>query len=198
MKTGIYTSWENHVTGGCALNHGSEKGPCAWKGLCARMWDVTCSVAVTVRDSAPPLRPSPRRPKRKTHEKQVRKEKHWDGENRLLKNLKKFHKTLRKWLDSTSTSNPLIPTQISGSSAFWGNTASPLMTKDLDWTVPWVSLAPTDLDTLTGHHRVYLVHALAWTYSGRGYCSGSECWIDVDMKKWCMTWRYGLWKWKWT
>ena len=49
MKTGIYTLWENHVIGGCALNHGLEK-VCAQKcgtsmcGGCA--WFVTQSVLV--------------------------------------------------------------------------------------------------------------------------------------------------------
>ena len=44
MKTGIYTLWENHVIGGCALNHRSQKG------LCTKVWDVCAWWLCTVCD----------------------------------------------------------------------------------------------------------------------------------------------------
>ena len=49
MKTGIYTLWENHMIGGCALNHKSRKGPCA------KVWDVCVWWLCTVHDIRHPL-----------------------------------------------------------------------------------------------------------------------------------------------
>ena len=40
MKTSIYTSWENHMIGGCALNHGSLKRSMCMGNICVQMWDV--------------------------------------------------------------------------------------------------------------------------------------------------------------
>ena len=51
MKTDIYTSWENHVIGGCALNHGLKKVRARGKGPCAKVWDVRARWLCTVRDN---------------------------------------------------------------------------------------------------------------------------------------------------
>ena len=55
MKIDIYTSSENHVIGGCALNHGLEKVRARGKGPCAKVWDVRARWLCTVRDSYWPL-----------------------------------------------------------------------------------------------------------------------------------------------
>ena len=51
MKTGIYTVRENHMIGGCALNHRSQKGPCAWETSVHKMWDICAQWLCTVHDS---------------------------------------------------------------------------------------------------------------------------------------------------
>ena len=51
MKTDIYTSWENHVIGGCALNHGLKNVRVHGKGLCAKVWDVCARWLCMVRDT---------------------------------------------------------------------------------------------------------------------------------------------------
>ena len=53
MKTGIYTLWENHVIGGCALNHGLEMVHACGKGPCAKVWDVRARWLCTVHDTFP-------------------------------------------------------------------------------------------------------------------------------------------------
>ena len=40
MKTSIYTVWENHMIGGCALNSWILKRSVHVGKVCAQMWDV--------------------------------------------------------------------------------------------------------------------------------------------------------------